>query len=227
MKYRGKRIGQMDLDELDKHAVGLAMKVSIITGWQMPDSSEYANVFQDQLKKKMVDSYQDLTIDEIEYAMREFGTQVKDWGKSINLTLIDEPIRMYKAKREQLSEIEERAKMPELPAPVMEVNEDEFIETIKELFKETKLIGLIPERLFDILWKRKEIRFAEGEAEQIEAKVKIRLENEAGKEGLKAQKDLKHLQNSFPQEYAKMVKRECKRQAVAVYLMKQIEMDEF
>ncbi|CAL1518156.1 hypothetical protein MMC2321_01897 [Chitinophaga sp. MM2321] len=94
------------------------MKISVITGWQIPESSEYVTILDDQLKKKLVDDYQDLNIDEFEYALRTYGTKIKDWGKGLNLALIDDAICEYIGIRQHLSSLEEqkRSKQPELPA---------------------------------------------------------------------------------------------------------------
>lgn len=102
--------------EASAHAKGLCAKISVITGWQLPNDPEYINVLNEQLFKKMVDDYQDLNIDEFEFAMREYGTKIKDWGKSLNLAMIDEPLSLYMAKRKELSEYEERiSQKKELP----------------------------------------------------------------------------------------------------------------
>jgi len=124
LKYKSKRIAEMSLQELNGHANGLLIKINVITGWQIPggqDAQEYTNVLLDQFKKKIADSYQNLNIDEIEYAMREYGTQIKDWGKSLNLSLIDNALQEYLSKRRVLSEIEERTKVASAE-PVQEEN---------------------------------------------------------------------------------------------------------
>lgn len=85
----------------------------------MPDSAEFVNVIEDQLRKFLVDEYLDINIDEFEYAMRVCGTQIKDWGKSINLTLIREALDTYISQRVELSKIEEQKRskpIEEVPA---------------------------------------------------------------------------------------------------------------
>lgn len=51
-----------------------------------------------------------LNVEEIEYAFRSSGTVVKDWGKSMNLALIDEVLIPYLNQRFELSTTEERLK---------------------------------------------------------------------------------------------------------------------
>lgn len=117
-KYKSKRIGEMSIDELVLHGKGIMIKTCIITGWQIPENQEYVTVFEDQLRKLLVDEYQDINIDEYEYAMRRYGTQIKDWGKSINLSLIREPLDEYKSYRSELSKVEEQNILtPEIEGP--------------------------------------------------------------------------------------------------------------
>lgn len=97
---------------------GLALKICVITGWVIPDSEEYVTILDGQLQKKMVDSYQSLNSDEFEYALRTYGTKIKDWGKFLNLALIDDAICEYLGLRQHLSNLEEqkRIKDPEIDA---------------------------------------------------------------------------------------------------------------
>lgn len=97
--------------ELSSHTKGLGMKVMVITGWQLPASNEYITIFENQLKEKLIDTYRDMNVDELEYALREYGTQIKDWGKAMNLALIDEAIQAYLSQRRQMSEYEERIRI--------------------------------------------------------------------------------------------------------------------
>lgn len=108
----------MNTFELSAHAKSLGPKISVITGWHLPANDQYVRVFETQLFQKLVDSYQDLNIDELEYALREYGTQIKDWGKAMNLALIDEAIQAYLSQRRQMSEYEERIRIEQEPAKI-------------------------------------------------------------------------------------------------------------
>lgn len=103
----------MTADELSVICQGLTLKISVITGWQIPENPEYVTILNDQLKKKFVDDYQDLNSDEFEYAMREYGTKIKDWGKGLNLALIDDAICEYLGERHHVSRIEEQKRIKE------------------------------------------------------------------------------------------------------------------
>lgn len=120
--------------QVDIAMKGLILKTSVITGWQMPDDDAYIAVFKDQLVKMMVESYPDVNADEMEYAMRTYGTRVKDWGKAINLSLIREALDEYLSHRRAVSEMEATApKAPVIPPGPADWSED--WERLKEKLK--------------------------------------------------------------------------------------------
>lgn len=105
MKYKAKPIGEMNEQEKDLWASALILKIHAITGWVVPEGN-LLNILADQFRKKMIESYANCNTEEIEYAFRNMGTTVKDWGKQMNLSLIDEVMIPYLEKRYQLSELE-------------------------------------------------------------------------------------------------------------------------
>lgn len=81
----------------------------------MPDNDHYQKAMEIEFQKYCRDQLKDLTPDEITYAMREYGLDIKDWGKMVNFQLINEPIQAYRNARKELSQIEEQsAKSPEM-----------------------------------------------------------------------------------------------------------------
>lgn len=215
--------------EIGAHARGLIYRIAIVTGWVVPDDKEYRNVLYDQFSKKMVESYSDLNIDEILYAMRQYGTTVKDWGKSINLALIDEVIVPYIAARKEISAIEERitnpGKMIESTSEMI-VDDDEFLNTVKSVYLKSRLTGLIPVRAYDLLTERKDIDLTNDEKAIIRARVEKRIENEATQGGMQEIRKLKDLKANA-KEYERKVRNECKKEAVAGYFIKQNEIENF
>ncbi len=124
MKYAAKRIGQMDDSEINLWAKSLLLKIHVITGWTIPEN-ELLIILVDQFKKKLSESYHDMNPEEIEYAFRQYGTAVKDWGKAMNLSLMDQVLPQYLAERKRIShEIEERAK-PVVPPRIL--SDDELL----------------------------------------------------------------------------------------------------
>lgn len=101
----------MSASDQTKWAAALLIKINVITGWVI-DQLLMA-VLADQFEKKLIENYSDMNPDEIEFAFRRDGTVIKDWGKPMNLALIDEVLIPYRNTRHRLSlEMEERSKEP-------------------------------------------------------------------------------------------------------------------
>lgn len=112
-------LGKMQDHELDMSVNELLLKIHVITGWVIP-SDEIMLLLLDQFKKKILESYRTINVDEFEYAFRNHF--VKDWGKNLNLALIDEVLQNYISKRVGVSQIEETIQ-PALPVPKLGVDE--------------------------------------------------------------------------------------------------------
>jgi len=82
----------------------------VITGWTIPNSPELLNILVDQFVKTLSEKYPLLNPDEIEYAFRQHGTAIEDWGKAMNLNLIDSVLTPYINLRFRISEDERRIK---------------------------------------------------------------------------------------------------------------------
>lgn len=72
----------------------LILKLGIITGWSVPQA-EALKYLTEQFEKKLLESYPNLNVVEIEYAFRSKATEIKDWGKELNLSLITEVLNAY------------------------------------------------------------------------------------------------------------------------------------
>jgi hypothetical protein len=123
LKYASKHIGTMTKQELNSSALGLLVKIQVITGWVIPEDDEMEDILNDQFQKKLVEDYGNLNVDEIEYAFRKKGTAKKDCGKQMNLTLIDQVLDLYVENRLRVSEKEERKSNP----PAQKIYSDEEI----------------------------------------------------------------------------------------------------
>ena len=111
----------MDPEQLVLHAQALLLKIHVITGWRIPENETLLTVLQDQFYKKLIEDYANVNVQEIEYAFRRFGTAIKDWGKDVNLNLIDTVMVQYLAERKSVSDMEENLKqLPEKPKPTDE-----------------------------------------------------------------------------------------------------------
>lgn len=114
LKYKSPVFGKMTDGQLFQSVQTLLLKIHVITGWEIP-VKELMGILIDQLIKKIREDYETLNSDEVEHAFRQ--APVKEWGKALNLNLIDEVVGPYLVKRRQISDMEERSK----PAPVQKL----------------------------------------------------------------------------------------------------------
>lgn len=136
LKYSGKTFGIMDDTERWNAAQALLVKIHAITGWSIP-VSDLMNVLIDQFQQKLTEGYKNLTVNEVEYAFRNKGNDITDWGKAMNLSLFDEVMIPYLEKRFELSRVEESLKKPKMIEEKIGITQQEKDDWIKE-WKENK-----------------------------------------------------------------------------------------
>jgi hypothetical protein len=115
--------------ELQSSVKQTLLKIHVITGWNMPPN-ELMLILVDQFAKKVLESYPNVTAEEIEYAFRSEGHSVKEWGKSLSISLIDDVMLPYLSKRFEVSRFEESKKQIEYK-PDLEQIEKEYQEFLK------------------------------------------------------------------------------------------------
>jgi hypothetical protein len=153
-KYSAPRICTMGPIEIQSWSMALLLKVYVITGWEVP-AKDLLTVLVDQFEKHLKESYGTLNVDEIEFAFRKYGTSVKDWGKQMNLSLIDSVLAVYLSRRSQLSMIEEQHKVARLKIKPKEDTSDEAMNKwLNELKSQNLDLLLLPEMLYDWLVKK-------------------------------------------------------------------------
>lgn len=85
----------------------LLLKINVITGWSFPvgenekETVVLHNILKEQFFLKLQESYGNMNLDEIQFSFRNYP--VKDWGKSINLNLMDEVVSAYMTEKQNLS----------------------------------------------------------------------------------------------------------------------------
>lgn len=120
----------MGQQNLFAYAKATLLKIHVITGWTIP-KDDLLIILIDQFIKKLIEGYPNVNPEEIEYAFRNYGTTVKDWGKSMNLSLIDEVMIPYLEQRFELSRVEEQ-KAPQIEyKPDLEQIEREYQEFLQ------------------------------------------------------------------------------------------------
>jgi len=151
MKYAAKRFGLMNDTEIDLAATKLIITVSVITGWT-PPPGEFCIALEAQLVKKIRESYQFLNMEEVEYAFRQKALNMKDWGKVINISMLDDVLARYLDERFDLSHQEERVRMTPAIEQKKELSPEEWEEWLAEISCE-KQLNKIPSVSYDYLAK--------------------------------------------------------------------------
>ena len=147
-KYSAPAIGK--LQPLQRMATGkhLLIQVCVITGWSLPKNSDpkveehLQNALFDQMAKYLLEMWPTLNHEEIEHAFRTKSSNVKDWGKAINLSLFTEVLEPYMVERKAASEREDamaakiESEAKQLPAEKMTPNE--LLRTAYEIWQGMK-----------------------------------------------------------------------------------------
>lgn len=155
LKYASKQFGKMGGDELRLVAKRILIKIHAITGWTIP-VSELMDILVEQFEKKLQEWYAWANEEEIEYAFRNKGLDIKDWGKAMNLGLIDEVMIPYLQDRFEVSKFEEASKKQELIEEKKELTEDDWEEWIESM--KNYSCELIPTVAYDYLDRNGKIK---------------------------------------------------------------------
>lgn len=202
IKYISKPLGSLPEVNLILAVKTLLLKIHVIAGWTVPEK-ELKTILEDQLIKKIKESYSTLNSDEVEYAFRQ--NFVQDYGKNMNLALIDQVLNDYLEKRSCVSYAEERYRVKQIEAPKEDpMTDEEFVELNKNIFIKSKQFQLISPRCYHIL----KIKLTEDQKEEIKKKVRAIFFAIENKEYTTL---LSH------QEVEIRINQNCKRWAVAEY----------
>lgn len=150
----------MSPEEIEMSAYQLLLKIHVIVGWTIP-LGEMMDVLVDQFQKKLTESYSNVNPEEIEYAFRNRGLDVKDWGKALNLTLIDEVMIPYLTTRRDLSAVEESLSNKPAIAEKKDLTEEEWHEWLLDM--KSYNLELLPIEVYEYLIRKDE----EGNAKLI------------------------------------------------------------
>ncbi len=150
LKYTGKPFGIMEEQERWFAAQTVLLKIHAIKGWTIP-VSEMMDILVDQFQRKLSEGYANVTVAEMEYAFRN-STDVKDWGKALNLSLIDEVMQPYLENRFDLSQQEEKLKKPVMIEAPQKMTKEEKAEWMMD-WKQMDEINfeLIPLIFYDFM----------------------------------------------------------------------------
>lgn len=156
LKYKSNPVCKMSPAELTVWSKAAILKIHVITGWVVP-ANELVNVLIDQFQKKMIESYPTINPDELEYAFRTYGTTVKDWGKQMNLSLVDEVLIPYMAARQTVSQIEEQAKPLLIEGPKEDLSDVTMRDWMEDVKKRKMAVEFMPVMIYEWLEKKGEL----------------------------------------------------------------------
>lgn len=227
LKYASKQFGKMSQEERRLSAFKVLITIHAITGWTVP-VSELMDILVNQFELKLAESYSNVNEQEVEYAFRNRGVDIKDWGKALNLSLIDEIMIPYLESRFELSRVEEQLNKPKMIEQPKELTDEEKADWICDWKSMPEInIELIPLMFYEFLDSKKIINLTKKEKWQYTEKatiaVKIKL-----MEALplcKTTDSLRELQeferqqaNGFEKEFKGRILNRAKRQIVFDYL---------
>lgn len=160
IKYAALPFGKMTDAELFAKAHTLLLQIHVITGWVVPHEEieikgqrerfSTLDVLLQQFMLKLKESYSNVNEEEILYAFRN-AQGVEDWGKKMNLNLIDVVMRPYLQSRLEASKIEE-SKAFQLEKPTTPpVTDEEFVEAAFRMFLLHRNFLEIPLQTYQIL----------------------------------------------------------------------------
>jgi hypothetical protein len=157
VKYKSKPFSKLSQSELQVQLHQALIRLSVITGWIMP-SDDIQDILFDEFKRKIIDCYGNMNIHELMWAIRYCSKHVNNWGKELNLVLIDEILDIYLGKRREVSNIEEHKKKPQ---PMIEEQKELTEEQYQEFYDAVKAQSLkaefVPVMLYDWLDKKGEV----------------------------------------------------------------------
>jgi hypothetical protein len=153
LKYSGKTFGDMNEDEIWFAAKTILLKIHTITGWTIP-VSELMDILIDQFRHKLQEGYAKVTVGEVEYAFRNKGLDIQDWGKALSLTMIDEVMLPYLNMRYRISQMEESIRTRNLleSEEKKELSDGEWEEWIADMRQYD--LKLLPCSAYDYLDKK-------------------------------------------------------------------------
>lgn len=172
VKYSGTLFRDMKPEDVTTWSLKLMVTLHTATGWEVPED-ELGVVLQDQFRRTLTEVYGNCNPYEIEYAFRNYGRSVKNYGKQINLGLIDKVIDLYRERRSDISKKEERMieskqlEAPKLPTSMSDQTMLEWIEDIKQQIKNGAVIDFMPPMVYEWLDKRGDMKLTDEDKKVI------------------------------------------------------------
>jgi hypothetical protein len=96
--------------DISQQVKATLMRINAITGWNLPTGPSL-QILINETSEYLLQNCADMNPEEIAYAVRNFSGESKDWGKNLNIPLIDESVQKYRFSRAEVSEKENKARI--------------------------------------------------------------------------------------------------------------------
>ncbi len=138
------------------------MRLSVITGWKIPESEVAQNLLIDEFKKKIQENYKHVNIEEFLWAIRNYAKYSPNWGKELNLSLIDDILDRYLDQRQNVSIIEENQKLKNMePIKTEKYDWQEIYEKFRDMDADDDYLhNIMPVGLYDWICKKRNIEIS-------------------------------------------------------------------
>ncbi|MFB6456535.1 hypothetical protein ACE38W_14775 [Chitinophaga sp. Hz27] len=151
----------------------MLIRIYSATGWRIPEDNSLMTSLVIEFGHFLIEQCGDLNPEEIALAFRTYALEIKDWGKSMNLSLILQPINRYRSARHDASVREERLKTASKDAmyaalPVGETDWSDEWERVKDAARNGQIRSVrIITPLYDWLNRKGMITFSPAEKRDI------------------------------------------------------------
>jgi len=225
LKYTGKQFGKMEEQERWFGAQTLLLKIHAIKGWTIP-ASEMMDILIDQFQHKLEEAYSNVTVAEFEYAFRN-DTDTKDWGKALNLAMIDEVMVPYLQNRFDLSRQEEQMVKPLMIEEKKEMTDEEKINWLNEWKRDDINFELIPVIFYDYMVQlhlvdvTQKIKWdaIEKATQQVKSILQVEIANGGGIDAIKAMSNFEIMEKEgFTGPLKEKILNRAKKLIIAEYL---------
>ena len=176
-------VGTQSREELEVTAAGLMLIINTITGWSFPHEEKLRAVLTEQFTRTLQEKYASMNSEEIAYAFRN-DTTVQDWGKDMNLVLIDAVLRPYLKIRQDIQRFAESTPIAlEMPkAAPFEMSDKEMIDMSYGIYKTLHNWRTILPKCYCALVRDGKMDLTDKQKADINKIVKEKLTKEYGAE---------------------------------------------
>lgn len=178
LNYSHPRIGKMQEAEILVMAKALLYRICQSTGWNFPNDERAVKILVNEFRLYLKESCLDLNHEEVAYAIRKYGVDLQDWGRNVNLSLINQAVHAYRQARYVIGNlVKQYQKDVNKPQESLEMQKvadwSEAWEEVKEAAKNGYLKSkIVPVPVYDWLVNKGELVLSVEEKKELMQQVK-------------------------------------------------------